>query len=39
VHELVQDAGPRLRDDLAVKTAREAAVTVRPRREPVDFYA
>jgi hypothetical protein len=39
VHDLAHDEAGRLRDGLAVKTEREAAVRVRPRREPVDFYA
>jgi hypothetical protein len=39
VHDLLQDAAPRLRDGLAVRTEREAAVQVRPRRDPVDLYA
>jgi hypothetical protein len=39
VHDLAQGEAGRLRDGLAVKTEREAAVRVRPRREPVDFYA
>ena len=39
VHDLVQDGAPRLRDALVVETEREAAVHVRPRRDPVDLYA
>jgi hypothetical protein len=39
VHDLVQDEAERLRDGLAVRVEREAHVTVRPRREPVDLYA
>ena len=39
VHDLVQDEAERLRAGLAVRVEREAGVTVRPRREPVDLYA
>jgi hypothetical protein len=39
VHDLAQDEASRLRDELAVATAREAAVQVRPRRDGVDLYA
>jgi hypothetical protein len=39
VHDLAQDEASRLRDELAAATAREAAVRVRPRRDPVDLYA
>jgi hypothetical protein len=39
VQDLVQDGAPRLRDGLAAATEREAAVRVRPRRDPVDVYA
>ena len=39
VHDHVQGEAARLRDGLAVRTEREAAVQVRPRREPVDLYA
>jgi hypothetical protein len=39
VHDLVQRDAGRLRDALTVRTERAAAVTVRPRREPVDLYA
>jgi hypothetical protein len=38
-HDLAQNEAPRLRADLAAATAREAAVQVRPRRDPVDLYA
>jgi hypothetical protein len=39
VHDLAQDESARLRDALALGTAREASVTVRPRRQPFDVYA
>jgi hypothetical protein len=39
VHDLVQDGAATLRDALAVRTEREATVTVRPRRERVDVRA
>jgi hypothetical protein len=39
VHDLVEGASGRLRDALALRTEREAAVHVRARREPVDLYA
>jgi hypothetical protein len=39
VQDLAHGEAPRLRDGLAVKVGREAAVDVRPRRESVDFYA
>src|SRR4051794_22745059 len=39
VQDLAHGEAPRLRDGLAVKVGREAAVTVRARRESVDFYA
>ena len=39
VHDRLQEAAGALRDGLALRTAREAAVHVRPRREPVDLYA
>jgi hypothetical protein len=38
-HDAVAGAAGRLRDGLTVRTEREAAVHVRPRREPVDLYA
>lgn len=38
-HDLAQDEAARLRDGLAAAIGREAAVHVRPRREPVDLYA
>jgi hypothetical protein len=38
-HDAVARAAGRLRDGLTVRTEREAAVHVRPRREPVDLYA
>lgn len=39
VHDLAHEEAARLRDGLAVAIGREAAVRVRPRREPVDLYA
>jgi hypothetical protein len=39
VHEIVQDQADRLRAGLEARVERSAAVTVRPRHEPVDVYA
>jgi hypothetical protein len=39
VQDVLQEAAGRLRDGLSVRTERDAAVTVRARREPVDVYA
>lgn len=39
VQDLAQSEAGRLRDGLVVKVEREAAVHVRPRRDPVDLYA
>ena len=38
-YELADAAAPRLHDGLQVRTGRDAAVQVRPRREPLDLYA
>ena len=38
-YELADAAAPRLQDGLRARTGREAAVDVRPRRDPVDLYA
>ena len=37
--ELAEAASPRLHDGLQARTGLEAAVQVRPRREPLDLYA
>jgi hypothetical protein len=38
-YELADAASPRLHDGLQARTGLEAAVQVRPRREPLDLYA
>jgi Flagellar hook-length control protein FliK len=38
-YELAEAASPRLHDGLQARTGLEAAVEVRPRRDPLDLYA